>query len=57
MVYGVYPCRKEAPGRGGQRAERAGGVGDGTKKRARRVNAGPAKSLLFLLFHVKLYFT
>ena len=45
------------PGGGGQRAKRAGGVGDGTNKRARRVNAGPAKNLLFLLFHVKLYFT
>ena len=30
------------PGGGGQRAQRAGGVGDGTKKRPRRVNAGAA---------------
>ena len=47
--------RKPPGGGGGARsaAKRAGGVGDGTKERARRVNAGPAKSLL-LLFHVKL---
>ena len=29
--------------------------GDGTKKRARRVNAGSANSLLFFMFHVKLF--
>lgn len=49
-------AERKPPGGGGQRAKRAGGVGDGTKKRARLVNAGPAKSLLFLLFHVKLFF-
>ena len=30
------------PGGGGQRAKRAGGVGEGTKKRTRHVNAGAA---------------
>ena len=39
---------------GGSERSEQGGVGEGTKKRARRVNAGPASSLLFLLFHVKL---
>ena len=49
---------KGGPRVGGAAGEASGGgVGDGTKKRAWRVNAGPAKSLLFLLFHVKLYFT
>lgn len=33
---------KGSPREGGQRAKRAGGAGDGTKKRARRVYAGPA---------------
>lgn len=50
-------AERKPPGGGGQRAKRAGGVGDGTKKRPRRVNAGAAKSLLFLLFYLKLYFT
>ena len=50
-------AERKPPGGGGQRAKRAGGVGDGTKKLARHFHAGPAKSLLFLLFHVKLYFT
>ena len=45
---------RNPPGGEGKRAKRAGGVGDGTKKRGRLVNAGPAKSLLFLWFHVKL---
>lgn len=49
-------AERKPPGGGGQRAQRAGGAGDGTKKRTRRVNAGSAKSLLFLLFHVKLFF-
>lgn len=35
-------AERKPPGGGGQRAERAGGVGDGTKKRPRRVNAGAA---------------
>ena len=42
----------------GGRARAGGGWGkggDGTKKRVRRANAGPAKSLLFLMFHVKLF--
>ena len=47
-------CPRE--GGGSERSEQ-GGWGDGTKKRPRRVNAGAAKSLLFLLFHVKQYFT
>ena len=66
-------AERKPPGGGGQRASgrarperqrgtcpdgrEAGGVGEGTNKRGRRVNTGPAKSLLFLLFHVKLYFT
>ena len=33
--------RKPPGGGGGERSE-PGGVGEGTKKRARRVNAGPA---------------
>ena len=33
--------RKPPGGGGGERSE-PGGVGDGTKKRGRRVNAGPA---------------
>ena len=46
--------------RWGQRAKRAegggwGNGGDGTKKLVRCANAGPAKSLLFLMFHVKLF--
>ena len=45
------------PGGGGSERSEQGGWGDGTKKRPRRVNAGAAKSLLFLLFHVKQYFT
>lgn len=45
------------PGGGGSARSAQGGVGEGTKKRPWRVNAGAAKSLLFLLFHVKLYFT
>lgn len=35
-------AERKPPGGGGQRAERAGGAGDGTKKRPRRVNAGAA---------------
>ena len=46
--------------RWGQRAKRAEGGGwgkggDGTKKRVRCANAGPANSLPFLMFHVKLF--
>lgn len=50
---------KGSPRRGGAASEASGGGwgkgGDGTKKRVRCANAGPAKSLLFLMFHVKLF--
>lgn len=50
----VKTVPKGSPRVGGAASEASRGVGDGTKKQARRVNAGPVKSLLFLWFHVKL---
>ena len=52
----TVPKGSPREGGGSERSEQ-GGVGDGTKKWPRRVNAGATKSLLFLLFRVKLYFT
>ena len=35
-------AERKPPGGGGSERSEQGGVGDGTKKRARRVDAGPA---------------